>query len=141
MRRLSRVTLVVRDYDEAVEYYRSVLGFSLIEDKPVPSQNKRWVIMAPEPDSLVTFVLGRAATLEQETRIGNQTGGRVFLFLETDDFERDYTALVNRGVNFVRPPQLFDYGRVAVFEDLYGNLWDLVEPGCATGIAALEPPG
>ncbi len=129
MRRLSRVTLVVRDYDEAVEYYRSVLGFSLIEDKPVPSQNKRWVIMAPEPDSPVTFVLGRAATLEQETRIGNQTGGRVFLFLETDDFERDYTALVNRGVNFVRPPQQFDYGRVAVFEDLYGNLWDLVEPG------------
>ena len=129
MRRLSRVTLVVRNYDEAVEYYRSVLGFFLIEDKAIPSQNKRWVIMAPELDSPVTFVLGRAATLEQEARIGNQTGGRVFLFLETDDLDRDYTALVNRGVNFVRPPQQLDYGRVAVFEDLYGNLWDLVEPG------------
>lgn len=128
MRRLSRVTLVVRDYDEAIEYYRSVLGFYLLEDQPLPSENKRWVVMAPEADSPVSFVLGRAANAEQESRVGNQTGGRVFLFLETDDLERDYQALVTRGVVFVRPPQRFDYGRVAVFEDLYGNLWDLVEP-------------
>jgi len=128
MRRLARITLVVRDYDEAIEYYRSVLGFSLLEDRPLPSENKRWVVMAPEADSAASFVLGRASTPEQESRVGNQTGGRVFLFLETDNFEGDYHALVNRGVNFVRPPQRFDYGRVAVFEDLYGNLWDLVEP-------------
>jgi catechol 2,3-dioxygenase-like lactoylglutathione lyase family enzyme len=128
MRRLARITLVVRDYDEAIEYYRSVLGFALLEDRPIPSENKRWVVMAPEEDSLVSFVLGRASTPEQESRIGNQTGGRVFLFLETDDFERDYRTLIDRGVDFVRPPQRFGYGQVAVFEDLYGNLWDLVEP-------------
>jgi predicted enzyme related to lactoylglutathione lyase len=128
MRHLARIMLVVRDYDEAIEYYRSVLGFHVLEDRLLPSEDKRWVVMAPEADSPVSIVLGRATTAEQTSRIGNQTGGRVFLFLHTDDLNCEYRALVSRGVTFVRPPQHFDYGYVAVFEDIYGNLWDLVEP-------------
>lgn len=129
MRSIARITLVVPDYHEAIAYYRSVLAFCLLEDRPLPSENKRWAVMAPECDSRVSIVLGRASNVEQAARIGDQAGGRVFLFLRTDDFDRDYHALVSRGVTIVREPQRFDYGRVVVFQDLYGNLWDLIEPG------------
>lgn len=120
------VTLVVRDYEEALAFYLGVLGFRLVEDRPVPEQNKRWVVVAP-PGSACGLVLGRAVGEAQASRIGNQTGGRVFLFLHTDDFRRDYERYRARGVRFVRPPSEEPYGTVAVFEDLYGNLWDLVE--------------
>jgi len=128
MRRdIQSVTVVVRDYDEATEYFSSVLDFVVIEDKVIPGQHKRWIRMAPSADSVVSIVLGRAADEAQESRIGDQTGGRVFLFLNTDDLDRDHRLLQTRGVTFVRPPQEFDYGTVAVFRDLYGNLWDLIE--------------
>ncbi|MEM1283917.1 MAG: VOC family protein [Cohaesibacteraceae bacterium] len=121
------IALVVRDYDEALAFYVGKLGFDLIEDTYQPEQDKRWVVVAPPGGSGATILLARASKPEQEPFIGNQAGGRVFLFLKTDDFERDYQRFVDAGVSFVRPPTDFDYGRVAVFEDLYGNLWDLVE--------------
>ena len=125
-RSLGLVSLVVRDYDEAIAFYVGALGFALVEDTPVPEQKKRWVVVAP-PGSQARLLLARAASPEQETRIGNQTGGRVFLFLYTDDFERDYDAFRAKGVTFVREPKREPYGTVAVFADLYGNLWDLVQ--------------
>lgn len=126
-REIRSITVVVRDYDEAINYYRSVLDFVVIEDRPMPEQGKRWIRMAPSAESGVSIVLGRASDDHQASRIGDQTGGRVFLFLQTDDLERDYRLLRARGVTFVREPQRFDFGSVAVFRDLYGNLWDLIE--------------
>jgi catechol 2,3-dioxygenase-like lactoylglutathione lyase family enzyme len=124
---LLHVALVVRDYDEALAFYVGKLGFDLIEDTYQPEQDKRWVVVAPPGGSSGTLLLARASKPEQERFIGDQAGGRVFLFLKTDDFDRDYTRYVEMGVEFVRPPTQFDYGKVAVFKDLYGNLWDLVE--------------
>jgi catechol 2,3-dioxygenase-like lactoylglutathione lyase family enzyme len=121
------VALVVRDYDEAKAWYCGVLGFELIEDT-VLSPEKRWVVVAPPGSRESRLLLARAATPEQARHIGNQTGGRVFLFLYTDDFQRDYQSLREKGVTFVREPKDESYGRVAVFEDLYGNLWDLIQP-------------
>jgi len=121
------VSVVVREYDEALAFYVGVLGFRLIEDTFVPEQNKRWVVVAPPGAAESRVLLARAATPEQQSRIGNQTGGRVFLFLYTNDFWRDYKTYESRGVVFVRPPREESYGTVAVFQDLYGNLWDLVE--------------
>ncbi|HEX5691540.1 MAG TPA: VOC family protein [Roseiflexaceae bacterium] len=121
------VALVVREYDEAIAFYVDKLAFSLVEDTPVPEQNKRWVVIAPPGGGETRLLLGRAVGDEQASRIGNQTGGRVFLFLYTDDFWRDFHAYTARGVHFVREPKQAPYGTVAVFEDLYGNLWDLVQ--------------
>jgi catechol 2,3-dioxygenase-like lactoylglutathione lyase family enzyme len=122
------VSLVVREYDEALAFYVGVLGFELIEDSFVPAQNKRWVVVAPPGSTTESrLLLARAANEEQVTRIGNQTGGRVFLFLYTDNFARDYENYRAKGVAFVREPKHEPYGTVAVFQDLYGNLWDLVE--------------
>ncbi|MEM8932969.1 MAG: VOC family protein [Acidobacteriota bacterium] len=120
--------LVVRDYDEAIDFYTRTLGFELIEDLEVPEQSKRWVVVAPPGASESRLLLARAVGEEQSSRIGNQTGGRVFLFLYTDDFQRDHDLYRKRGVRFVREPKTEPYGTVAVFEDLYGNLWDLIEP-------------
>ena len=120
------VALLVRDYDEAIEFYTKQLNFILIEDTYQPEQDKRWVVVAPPGSSGVTLLLARASKLEQESFIGNQAGGRVFLFLNTDDFWRDYNAMKAKGIKFVREPKEQDYGTVAVFEDLYGNLWDLL---------------
>ena len=125
---LALTALVVRDYDEAISFFVDTLGFELIEDAYVPEQDKRWVVVAPKGAAEGRILLARASNEEQASRIGNQTGGRVFLFLYTDDFERDYHAYRAKGVRFVRPPKEEEYGTVAVFEDLYGNLWDLVEP-------------
>lgn len=125
--RIAMVSLVVRDYDEALEFYVGKLGFELIEDTPVPEQDKRWVVVAP-PGSGAQLLLARAATESQVSRIGDQTGGRVFMFLYTDDFQRDFDLYRQRGVEFVREPKAEPYGTVAVFRDLYGNLWDLLEP-------------
>ena len=122
------VSLVVRDYDEAIAFYVGVLGFTLLEDSPVPEQSKRWVVVAPPGSTESRLLLARASTAEQAARIGNQTGGRVSLFLYTDDFNRDYGNYKNKGVVFVRGPKDEPYGTVAVFRDLYGNLWDLLEP-------------
>ena len=119
--------LVVRDYEEALAFYVGVLGFSVVEDRPVPEQKKRWVVVAPRGATESQLLLARAVGAEQSSRIGNQTGGRVFLFLRTDDFWRDYNAYVAKGVVFVRSPKEEPYGTVAVFRDLYGNLWDLVQ--------------
>jgi catechol 2,3-dioxygenase-like lactoylglutathione lyase family enzyme len=124
---IALVSLVVRDYDEALQFYVGQLGFRLVEDSAVPAQQKRWVVVAPPGDGSCRLLLARASTPEQETRIGNQTGGRVFLFLSTDDFRRDYEAFTAKGVEFVRPPKEESYGTVAVFKDLYGNLWDLIQ--------------
>jgi catechol 2,3-dioxygenase-like lactoylglutathione lyase family enzyme len=123
---LGLIALVVRDYDEAIAYYTRVLGFELIEDTRMDDV-KRWVRVRPPGSTGTDLLLARAATPEQVTRIGNQAGGRVFLFLFTDDFHRDYTAYRDRGVTFIRPPSEEAYGTVAVFEDLYGNKWDLIE--------------
>jgi catechol 2,3-dioxygenase-like lactoylglutathione lyase family enzyme len=124
---LAHVAVVVRDYDEAIVFYTSVLGFRLIEDTDM-GEGKRWVLIAPPGSKGTNLLLARAATPEQETRIGNQTGGRVFLFLYTDDFWRDYRSLQSQRVEFVRDPKDEPYGTVAVFKDLYGNLWDLIQP-------------
>jgi catechol 2,3-dioxygenase-like lactoylglutathione lyase family enzyme len=126
---LAHVALLVRDYDEALAFYVGVLGFRVVEDSPRPeTPGKRWVVIAPPGDEAgATLLLARAATPEQERFVGNQSGGRVFLFLRTDDFQRDFAAFSAAGVRFVRPPAEQDYGRVAVFEDLYGNRWDLIE--------------
>ncbi|HTX79737.1 MAG TPA: VOC family protein [Longilinea sp.] len=121
------IALVVRDYDEALDFYVNKLNFTLIEDTYQPEQDKRWVVVAPPNSSGTTLLLARASKPEQEPFVGNQTGGRVFLFLNTDDFWRDYNAMVAKGIKFIRPPKQADYGMVAVFEDLYGNLWDLLQ--------------
>lgn len=124
---LLHIALVVRDYDEALAFYVGKLGFELIEDTYQSEQDKRWVVVAPPGTNGSTILLARASKPEQEAFIGDQAGGRVFLFLKTDDFARDYNRYLDAGVEFVRPPTQFDYGQVAVFKDLYGNLWDLVE--------------
>ncbi len=121
------VALVVRDYDEAIDFYCHKLHFNLVEDTYQPEQDKRWVVVAPPGSKGTTLLLARAVTPEQEVFIGNQSGGRVFLFLSTDDFWRDYKKMRSVGINFVREPKNESYGTVAVFEDLYGNLWDLIE--------------
>jgi len=126
--RLGLVSLVVRDYDEALEFFVGRLGFSLVEDTDVPDQAKRWVVVSPPGASESRLLLARASSPEQESRIGTQTGGRVFLFLYTDDFWRDYEDYKARGIEFIRPPKREPYGTVAVFKDLYGNLWDLLQP-------------
>lgn len=123
--------LLVRDYDEALEFFVGILGFRVVEDTFTAAQDKRWVVIAPAGSSGSAVLLARAASPEQAARIGNQTGGRVFLFLHTDDFWRDYAAYKSRGVVFVRDPKAESYGMVAVFKDLYGNLWDLLQPARA----------
>jgi catechol 2,3-dioxygenase-like lactoylglutathione lyase family enzyme len=123
---LLHVALVVRDYDEAIAFFTQKLGFTLVEDTFQPEQNKRWVVVAP-PGGGTSLVLARPSNREQEAYIGNQTGGRVTFFLGTDDFWRDHRAMTANGIHFVREPKEAPYGIVAVFEDLYGNLWDLVE--------------
>ena len=126
---LGLVSLVVRDYDEALAFFVGKLGFTLVEDTFVPEQNKRWVVISPPGAVESRLLLARASTTDQESRVGAQTGGgRVFLFLYTDDFWRDYEAYRAKGIVFVREPKEAPYGTVAVFEDLYGNLWDLVQP-------------
>ena len=129
---LAHIALVVRDYDEAIAFYTQKLGFALLEDSYQPEQDKRWVVVAPVNSGGpsmggATILLARASKPEQEAFIGNQAGGRVFLFLQTDDFWRDYKAMLEKGVEFEREPKTLEYGTVAVFKDLYGNLWDLLE--------------
>jgi catechol 2,3-dioxygenase-like lactoylglutathione lyase family enzyme len=123
---IAHIALVVSDYDEAIKFYTEKLDFVLLEDTP-QSETKRWVLVAPKGSEECCLLLAKAVGDEQRSRIGNQTGGRVFLFLKTDDFWRDYENLRRKNVNFVREPKTEDYGTVAVFEDLYGNLWDLIE--------------
>nr|WP_325253954.1 VOC family protein [Amylibacter sp.] len=125
--RLAHTALVVQDYDAAIAFYVDVLGFELVEDTYQPEQDKRWVVVRPKGEGSASLVLARASGEEQESFIGNQAGGRVFLFLQTDDFWRDYKLYQTRGVEFTRDPLVADYGTVAVFKDLYGTLWDLVE--------------
>jgi|SRR5215467_15689004 len=124
-RTIAHIAIVIRNYDEAIAFYTKVLRFRLLEDTDIGG-GKRWVLVAPE-GSGTALLLAQAANAEQSTRIGNQTGGRVFLFLHTDDFWRDYRALESHKVEFVRPPREEAYGTVAVFRDLYGNLWDLIQ--------------
>jgi len=126
---LIHIALVVRDYDEAIEFFCHKLHFNLIEDTYQPEQDKRWVLVAPPGSRGTQILLARASKPEQKPFIGNQSGGRVFLFLRTDDFWRDYQDMLTKGIKFVRPPKSAPYGTVAVFEDLYGNLWDLVGDG------------
>src|SRR5687768_9376968 len=125
-RKIALISLVVSDYDEAIRFYTEKLQFELMEDTPLGPE-KRWVVVSP-PGSDCRLLLARAANEEQRSRVGNQTGGRVFLFLHTDDFQRDYQNLVAQGIRIVRGPVREPYGQVAVFEDLYGNLWDLIGP-------------
>lgn len=134
MQRLGLISLVVRDYDDALAFYTGKLGFTLVEDSFVPEQNKRWVVIEPPGASSSSamrggaqLLLARASSPEQQSRIGNQTGGRVFLFLYTDDFWRDYNDYRAKGIEFVREPSEAPYGTVAVFKDLYGTMWDLVQ--------------
>ena len=121
------IALVVQDYDEAIEFYTKKLYFTLVEDTYQPEQDKRWVVISPPGSSGTTILLARASKPEQTDFIGNQAGGRVFLFLNTDNFWRDYNEMVSLGIEFVRPPKEAEYGTVAVFKDLYGNLWDLLQ--------------
>ena len=121
------IALVVKDYDEALAFYTQKLKFEVIEDTYQPEQDKRWVVISPPGSKGVTLLLARASTPEQAPFVGNQAGGRVFLFLNTDDFWRDYQEMKSQGIKFVREPKIQEYGMVAVFEDLYGNLWDLLE--------------
>ncbi|RSD30039.1 VOC family protein [Vibrio pectenicida] len=121
------IALVVDDYDDAIDFYINKLKFELIEDSYQPEQNKRWVVVAPPNSSGTTLLLAKASKPEQRNFIGNQSGGRVFLFLNTDNFWRDYERMVSIGIEFIREPQQQDYGTVAVFKDLYGNLWDLLQ--------------
>lgn len=125
---LMHVALVVRDYDEAIAFFTEVLHFRLVEDRYVPEQDKRWVLVEPPGSTGTQLLLARPSSPEQEPFVGNQTGGRVSFFLRTDDFWRDYRAMMQRGIEFVRPPLVASYGTVAVFKDLYGNLWDLIDP-------------
>ena len=122
------VALVVRDYDEAIAFFTQTLNFRLVEDTYLPDENKRWVLVAPPGSTGTQLLLARPSNPSQEAFVGNQTGGRVTFFLGTDDFWRDYRAMVERGIEFVRPPAVAAYGTVAVFKDLYGNLWDLIGP-------------
>jgi catechol 2,3-dioxygenase-like lactoylglutathione lyase family enzyme len=124
---IARIAIVVDDYDDAIQFYTQKLDFTLIEDT-VMSETKRWVVVAPQGATECAVLLAKAANDEQRSRVGNQTGGRVFMFLYTDDFWRDYNNMIEKGVHFVRKPSEEDYGTVAVFEDLYGNLWDFIEP-------------
>jgi catechol 2,3-dioxygenase-like lactoylglutathione lyase family enzyme len=123
---IAHIALVVNDYDEAIKFYTDKLNFTLIEDTP-QSETKRWVLVAPPGSEECSLLLAKGVGEEQRSRVGNQTGGRVFLFLRTDDFWRDYKSMQSRGINFVREPKTEEYGTVAVFADLYGNLWDLIE--------------
>ena len=125
--KLAQIALVVNDYDEAIKFYTEKLNFNLVEDT-VLSETKRWVVVSPKGESSCTLLLAKASNEEQKSRVGNQTGGRVFLFLLTDDFWRDYNNMLANNIHFVRKPAQEAYGTVAVFEDLYGNLWDLIEP-------------
>lgn len=127
-RRIALTTLVVRDYDEAIAWYRDKLGFALLEDKPLAERGKRWVVMGPQEAGGACLLLARADTAASRAAIGRQAGGRVFLFLYTDDFWRDYHAMRENGVAFREAPREEDYGTVAVFTDLYGNPWDLLQP-------------
>jgi catechol 2,3-dioxygenase-like lactoylglutathione lyase family enzyme len=124
---IAHIAIVVDDYDKAIAFYTQILHFVLVEDT-VMSATKRWVLVKPQGAKECAILLAKAATLEQETRIGNQTGGRVFLFLHTDNFQRDYENLIANNIKIIREPSTELYGTVAVFEDLYGNLWDLIEP-------------
>jgi catechol 2,3-dioxygenase-like lactoylglutathione lyase family enzyme len=124
---LAAISLVVDDYDKAIKFYTEKLNFRLLEDTPL-SETKRWVRVAPPGSTGCSILLAKASTEEQQSRVGNQTGGRVFLFLHTDDFYRDYENLKRNNVVIVRGPSVEDYGKVAVFSDLYGNLWDLIQP-------------
>jgi catechol 2,3-dioxygenase-like lactoylglutathione lyase family enzyme len=124
---IAHIALVVRDYDEAIDFYVNKLRFELVEDTYQPEQDKRWVVVRPQGEGTTSLLLAYASTPHQEGFIGNQAGGRVFLFLRTDDFQRDHAAMVEQGIKFVREPKQAPYGIVAVFEDLYGNLWDLVQ--------------
>jgi catechol 2,3-dioxygenase-like lactoylglutathione lyase family enzyme len=135
---IGQVALVVRDYDEAIDFYVGVLGFTLVEDTAIQGQDKRWVIVAPPGSTGSRLLLARAADNEQSSRIGNQTGGRVFLFLHTDDFWRDFHSYKAKGVVFVREPRVESYGTVAVFKDLYGNLWDLLQPNAGVHLDGSE---
>ena len=122
------VSLVVPEYEDGIAFYVGILGFTLVEDSFVPEQNKRWVVVAPPGSTETRLLLARASSPEQSSRVGNQTGGRVFLFLYTDDFARDYRAFKGKGVVFVREPSQQAYGTVAVLRDPWGNLWDLLQP-------------
>lgn len=124
---LAHIALVIRDYDEAIAWFTQKLRFTLVEDSYQAEQDKRWVVVAPPGSTGTTLLLARASKPEQEALIGNQAGGRVFLFLATDDFHRDYEDMLAAGIRFIREPKEAPYGTVAVFEDLYGNLWDLVQ--------------
>ena len=135
--RLAHVAIVVDDYDRAIDFYVQKLNFVLTEDT-VLSDTKRWVLVTPQ-GSQCSLLLARGANEEQRSRIGNQTGGRVFLFLHTDNFSRDYDNLLRHGITIVRPPVIETYGKVAVFQDLYGNLWDLIEPSVPA--SGWESPG
>ncbi|SMQ85146.1 Catechol 2,3-dioxygenase [Bacillus sp. OV166] len=121
------IALVVREYDEAIDFYTNKLNFTLIEDTYLPEENKWWVVVAPPGSVGTTVLLAKASKPEQEPFVGNQAGGRVFLFLNSDDFWRDYNEMTSKGIEFVREPKEQPYGTVAVFKDLYGNLWDLLE--------------
>ncbi len=125
--KIAHITLLVDDYDKAIEYYTNRLNFTLVEDT-ILNDMKRWVLVAPKGSTECSLLLAKAANEKQLSRVGDQTGGRVFLFLWTDNFQRDYQNLIHNGINIVRPPVVETYGTVAVFEDLYGNLWDLIEP-------------
>jgi len=127
-RSISRVTLVVHDYDEAIEFFTKKLKFELVEDTYLPEQDKRWVVVAPGDGAGASLLLARASSPEQRAVVGRQTGGRVAFFLHTDDFWRDYNDMTAGGVTFVREPTVQAYGTVAVFEDLYGNWWDFIGP-------------
>ena len=124
---LVHIALVVKDYDEAIDFYTNKLHFTLIEDTYQPEQDKRWVVVSPPGSDGATLLLAKASTPEQEPFIGNQAGGRVFLFLATDDFWRDYNDMISQNIEFIREPKEQEYGIVAVFKDLYGNLWDLIQ--------------
>lgn len=124
---LVHIALVVKDYDEAIDFYTKKLHFKLVEDTYQPEQDKRWVVVSPPGSNGTTILLARASNLAQEAFIGNQTGGRVFLFLATDDFNRDFQEMKQLGIEFAREPKVQEYGKVAVFKDLYGNLWDLIQ--------------
>ena len=124
---IALLTLVVDDYDAAIAFYTQTLGFDLVDDTYQPEQDKRWVVVRPNGSTGTGILLAQATTPNQSKSVGNQTGGRVALFLETDDFQRDFDAYTAKGVEFVRPPNIAPYGTVAVFRDLYGNLWDLIQ--------------
>jgi catechol 2,3-dioxygenase-like lactoylglutathione lyase family enzyme len=143
IRSLAHVALLVRDCDEAIAWFTEMLGFNLLADEPQPEPGKRWVLVAPPgaAQGSASILLARASDAEQSKFVGNQSGGRVFLFLATDDFDRDYLAIRAKGVRFVRAPKQAPYGKVAVFEDLYGNLWDLVQYSEPPGEVAARTPG